>query len=95
MNAVNKLRNESKAQPTLKELADQFGYQLLGRNRTTEEVAEFLHCSPATVSIWRTQGAGPRFIHVGRLVRYTEPDLLAWLYRNNRGLASVQTTEVE
>lgn len=34
---------------------------------------------PNTMEIKRVNGTGPRFIKIGRLVRYDETDLDAWL----------------
>jgi CRP-like cAMP-binding protein len=53
--------------------------------RTTHEAAAFLaeHNSPvkttSTLESLRTRGGGPAFRKLGRAVRYTEADLVAWL----------------
>lgn len=35
--------------------------------------------SVATLNTWRTLGRGPKFVRVGRLIRYRVSDLDAWL----------------
>ncbi len=44
-------------------------------NLTEREAAEFLNCSVALLRRWRWERKGPRWTHVGRLVRYPK----AWL----------------
>lgn len=39
---------------------------------------------PATLSRWRYAGKGPRFVKVGRLVRYKLSDVEAWLSQQER-----------
>jgi predicted DNA-binding transcriptional regulator AlpA len=46
---------------------------------TTEQVAEMLDLSPATLTSWRSRGRGPRFVKVGHLVRYLLEDIQRWL----------------
>jgi predicted DNA-binding transcriptional regulator AlpA len=41
--------------------------------------AEMLRISVRTLERHRTTGTGPRFIRMGRLVRYRESDLEVWL----------------
>lgn len=45
---------------------------------TEEQVAARLQCSTFTVRAWRRQGRGPRFMKVGRLVRYRPEDVAAY-----------------
>ncbi|MBA3859105.1 MAG: DNA-binding protein [Cyanobacteria bacterium PR.023] len=59
---------------------------------TSAEVAEFLNCEEVTVRTWRRTGKGPRFIRVGRLVRYRWSDVEAWLAE--REAASTSTPKV-
>ena len=47
----------------------------LDKNAAAKEVG----CAPRTLDNWRSQGRGPRFIRVGRLVRYRLEDLEAYL----------------
>ncbi len=46
---------------------------------TTEELAEKVDRSPATVRYWRAQGTGPVGVRVGRRVAYRASDVDAWL----------------
>jgi predicted DNA-binding transcriptional regulator AlpA len=45
---------------------------------TEREVAQFLHVSLALLRRWRMQGKGPKWVKVGRLVRYPRRDLEAF-----------------
>jgi len=47
--------------------------------RTDREVAEFLGISHRTVQNWRFVNQGPRFIRIGRSIRYRAEDLSAFL----------------
>ena len=47
-----------------------------------KETAEFLGCSVAALRKWRLLGTGPAYVKVGRLVRYREDDLVAYLDAN-------------
>ena len=46
------------------------------------EVAEMLRCTKAALRRWRREGRGPRFIRVGRLIRYRMPDVEEFLESN-------------
>jgi len=43
------------------------------------EVAQLASVSIALLRKWRRQGTGPRFLKLGRLVRYLVKDVDAWL----------------
>jgi hypothetical protein len=46
---------------------------------TTDELAAHLKdVPPKTLAEWRSRGVGPRYIKVGRYVRYRWADVLAW-----------------
>jgi hypothetical protein len=45
----------------------------------TREAAKFLRLSPATLEKRRTNGGGPGFRKLGRLVCYTLDDLETWV----------------
>ena len=45
----------------------------------TAEAAPLAGASPKTLENWRTLGFGPKFIRVGRLIRYDPDDIKAWL----------------
>ena len=47
--------------------------------RTDREVAEFLGISHRTVQNWRFVNQGPRFIRIGRSIRYRAEDLSAFI----------------
>ncbi len=51
----------------------------MGENLKTEEAADFLRVKPTTLEQWRWQGRGPRFIKLGRCVRYRRTDLEAFM----------------
>ena len=51
---------------------------------TNWEVSQLLGVKQNTLSIWRLNGRGPAFRKVGRLVRYTEADVIAWLESRTR-----------
>jgi predicted DNA-binding transcriptional regulator AlpA len=47
---------------------------------TTSELAQVFRLAPATLKDWRCRrGMGPRFIKVGRAVRYRMRDVETWL----------------
>lgn len=43
------------------------------------EAAAILRVRPQTLSVWRVEKRGPRFLKVGRRVLYRRNDLCAWL----------------
>jgi predicted DNA-binding transcriptional regulator AlpA len=45
------------------------------RALTEHDVAERLRLSVATLRAWRTKGKGPRFVRLGRAIRYLESDI--------------------
>lgn len=46
---------------------------------TEREAAEYLNIPSETLRYYRWQGTGPRFIKIGRYVRYRPSDVEAWL----------------
>lgn len=48
----------------------------------SKAAAAFLGCSEWSLAEWRCTGAGPQFVRVGRLIRYTPGALQAWIERN-------------
>lgn len=52
---------------------------------STKEAARMLGVSHRTLEDWRTRGTGPRFIMLGRLVRYRATDLERFVNRNDFG----------
>jgi len=49
---------------------------------TESEVAHALKCTKAALRRWRREGRGPRFIRIGRLVRYRVLDVENFLEKN-------------
>ena len=45
----------------------------------TDELAAKLRAPKATLEAWRSQGAGPEFMRIGRKVFYADRDVVAWL----------------
>lgn len=59
---------------------------------STEKAAEYLGgMKPNTLEGWRVRGVGPRFIKIGRLVRYSISDLDAYLEAHSRQSTSQPT----
>lgn len=52
---------------------------------TTDEASQQLKMSPQTLADWRWKSKGPKFVKVGRLVRYRQSDLDQWLQRQVTG----------
>ena len=46
---------------------------------TREQVAEFLQIKTQRLASWAVEGKGPKFMKIGRSVRYRRADVLAWL----------------
>lgn len=47
--------------------------------KTTEEAANYLTLKRQTLYVWRMQGRGPRFLRLGRAIRYRQEDLDEYL----------------
>lgn len=45
----------------------------------TIQAAEYLGLQKTTLEAWRCRGGGPRFVKLGRSVRYRQSDLDAWI----------------
>jgi predicted DNA-binding transcriptional regulator AlpA len=50
-----------------------------GRLLDERQAADFLNINHRTLQAWRLRGGGPRFVKVGRLVRYRTRDLNDWI----------------
>lgn len=50
---------------------------------TTEELAEIVKVSPATIRDWRKKGTGPHALKIGHAVRYPRREVLAWIAQTN------------
>lgn len=46
---------------------------------TSEQVAEILGLSYATLAFWRTKNTGPEYIKLGKHVRYTPQSVQAFI----------------
>lgn len=58
----------------------------LPRLLSTREAAAALAVSPACLEAWRSRGSGgPAWRKIGRLVKYSEDDLAAFLAARTRG----------
>lgn len=56
---------------------------------STEQAAEYLGgLKPNTIEGWRVRGEGPRYLKIGRLVRYRIEDLDAYLESRARNATS-------
>ena len=51
---------------------------------TESETARRLGISVSGLRKWRREGQGPHFIRLGRLIRYSVPDLEEWLVANRQ-----------
>ena len=45
----------------------------------TTEAARYTGLKKATLDQWRSRGEGPKFVKLGRAVRYRRADLDAWI----------------
>jgi predicted DNA-binding transcriptional regulator AlpA len=61
----------------------------MDRMLTTEEVADLLRTSPATVRYWRHVGKGPKSFKVGRRVLYAGNDVEVWISEARRAGGAV------
>lgn len=66
-------------------LKDPVGTDLLDEAR----LAAKLDVSRSTLQSWRYRGCGPRFIKIGRLIRYRVADVDAYLRGQTRGGLSI------
>lgn len=58
---------------------------------TNNETATLLGLKNNSLEIWRLQGKGPKFIKIGRLVRYAEAEIYAWIEAQTRTSTSQKT----
>ncbi len=57
------------------------------------EVAQVLKCTTSALRRWRREGRGPRFVRVGRLIRYSKSDLEDFIEENSVGKAKEKEQE--
>lgn len=55
---------------------------LARRLLNNDDTADQLGISRRTLPVWRVQGKGPKFIKIGKLVRYDESEVTAWIEAN-------------
>jgi predicted DNA-binding transcriptional regulator AlpA len=55
------------------------------------EAADLLHINHRTLANWRVRGGGPRFVKIGRLVRYRAGDISDWI----EGRTSESTSDAD
>ena len=48
----------------------------------TNDAAPLAGVKPKTLENWRSMGLGPKFVRVGRLVRYDPDDIRTWREQN-------------
>jgi len=65
------------------------------RALTEREVAELLGLSVATLRAWRHRGKGPRFLRLGRSVRYLPSDLADFVRASAVDTTSVSSSDGE
>lgn len=58
---------------------------------STQDAAKVVGLSPQTLAILRVEGGGPRYVKLGRSVRYDPADLAAWVEANKRASTSENT----
>lgn len=58
----------------------QQGIELLRPTQVAMELGVSIH----TLREWRCRGTGPRFVRMGRFVRYLRKDINAWIERSRR-----------
>lgn len=57
----------------------------VGNLLTPDELSAVLSIKPKTLVAWRKKNRGPRWLKVGRRVRYAPSDVNAWLKLNRKG----------
>jgi hypothetical protein len=62
--------------------------KLLEQLLTVGEAAAILRCSVASLNKWRLNGLGPKFVYVGRRVRYTPAAIAAFIAASTRNSTS-------
>jgi len=46
---------------------------------TPKEAGRYLGVAEATLRLWRSRDAGPRYFRAGKLIRYRRADLDSWI----------------
>lgn len=58
---------------------------------TPDELAAYTGTPTQTLAHWRYRGRGPRFVKIGRSVRYRASDVAAWLESQTRQSTAERT----
>ncbi len=53
---------------------------------TEQKTAEALNCTVAALRRWRRERRGPRFVKLGRLIRYNPADLEAYVEQSTQAV---------
>ena len=53
-----------------------------------KETAQTLNCTVSALRRWRRERRGPKFVRIGRLIRYNEADLLQYIESNTERTAT-------
>jgi hypothetical protein len=61
---------------------------------TEQQAAEVLAIKVKTLQAWRVRGGGPKFVKVGRCVRYTEGDLQEFIVMNTVSHTAVNSGRI-
>lgn len=77
---------------SIEQLAAIFGYRLRNRPLNSDEAAELRGLKRNTLEHERVHGGGPRYFKQGRIVVYSERDVLEWLVAGARRSTAENTT---
>lgn len=61
---------------------------------TPAEAAAATKIPQKTLEAWRCQGCGPRYVKLGRAVRYRSADLLSWIEAGARSPLDAQRSDL-
>jgi predicted DNA-binding transcriptional regulator AlpA len=78
VDGVTAMTTTTQAQPVARQLLN------------NDETADMLNVSRRTLPVWRVQGKGPKFIKIGKLVRYERTEIEAWILANTHANTSRQ-----
>jgi len=53
---------------------------------TEQKASEMLNCTTAALRRWRRERRGPRFIKMGRLIRYNHADLESYVEQSTQSV---------